>query len=275
MSLKVSGHPSNSENDPGDPASTTQSDAQTGAVAPKRRIRSFVLRMGRMTSGQERAFQDLWPRFGVEFQTATLNLDTCFGRSAPRMLEIGFGAGDALLSYAQMYSDWDCLGVEVHRPGVGHLLLEADARRLGNLRVICHDAMEVLAQQLSPASLDAVHIYFPDPWPKKRHHKRRLVQAPLIELLASVLKPGGVLRLATDWEHYAQQMRCLIDTHSSFENLGGAQGHVDRPEERPLTRFERRGHRLGHVVWDLAYRRKYSPLSDGDRAPNAARIHTQ
>lgn len=257
------------------PADPPEDDSSNEAGAPKRRIRSFVLRMGRMTSGQERAFKELWPRFGVEFQTAPLRWDECFGRDAPRMLEIGFGAGDALLSYAQMHPDWDCLGVEVHRPGVGHLLLEADARRLGNLRVICHDAMEVLARQLPPASLDAVHIYFPDPWPKKRHHKRRLVQAPLIELLASVLKPGGMLRLATDWEHYAQQMRCLIDMHYSFENLGGAQGQVDRPDERPLTRFERRGHRLGHGVWDLAYRRKYSPLSDGERAPNAARIHPQ
>ena len=225
---------------------------------PQRKIRSFVLRLGRMTAGQERAFRDLWPRFGLDFSPQSLALDACFGRVAPRVLEIGFGTGDALLAYARVHPDHDCVGIEVHRPGVGHLLLQADAQQLGNIRVICHDAVEVLAAQLPPASFAAIHIFFPDPWPKKRHHKRRLIQTPLVELLAQALQADGVLRLATDWEPYAQHMRSVLDFHPAFETLGGERGEVDRPEDRPLTRFERRGQRLGHRVWDLAYRRNYS-----------------
>jgi tRNA (guanine-N7-)-methyltransferase len=218
-----------------------------------RSIRSFVIRAGRMTDGQARALEDLWPLYGVDFRPEPLNLDAVFGRSAPRMLEIGFGAGEALLSFAQAHPEVDCLGIEVHRPGAGRLLLEARNAGLTNIHVSTHDAVEVLKQQLKPASLDRVHIFFPDPWHKKRHHKRRLIQAPFIDLMARVIKPGGSLHLATDWEHYAQQMLEVLNAHAAFDNTAGDAGFVPRSDDRPLTRFERRGHRLGHGVWDLSY----------------------
>jgi tRNA (guanine-N7-)-methyltransferase len=225
------------------------------ADARRRTVRSFVLRAGRATAGQQRALAELWPKYGVEFSAATLDLDALFGRSAPRMLEIGFGAGEALLEYAAAHPEVDCIGIEVHRPGVGHLLLGVEAANLRNLRVICHDAVEVLQQQLAPASITLAHIFFPDPWPKKRHHKRRLIQPPFVELLAKALAPGGTLRLATDWEPYAQHMREVIDASPTFANVAAASGFVARSAERTLTRFERRGQRLGHGVWDLEYRR--------------------
>jgi len=220
-----------------------------------RSIRSFVLRAGRATVAQQRALEELWPRFGVAERQA-LDLNAIYGRAAPRMLEIGFGAGEALLSFAQAHADIDCLGIEVHRPGVGHLLLGVEAAQLTNVRVMDRDAVEVLRDQLPPGSLSIVHIFFPDPWHKKRHHKRRLIQPAFVALLARVLASQGVLRLATDWEHYAQQMREVIDASQDFENVAGERGFVDRTELRPLTRFERRGHRLGHGTWDLEYRRK-------------------
>ena len=220
-----------------------------------RSVRSFVLRSGRATTGQQRALAELWPKYGVEFSPAALDLPTLFGRAAPRMLEIGFGAGEALLEFASAHPEIDCIGVEVHRPGVGRLLLGAEAATLSNLRVICHDAVEVLQHQLPPASIALVHIFFPDPWPKKRHHKRRLIQPAFVELLATVIAPGGTLRLATDWEPYAQHMREVIDASSAFANIAADAGFVARSAERTLTRFERRGQRLGHGVWDLEYRR--------------------
>ncbi len=220
-----------------------------------RSVRSFVLRAGRATAGQQRALTELWPKYGVEFSAATLDLQTLFGRAAPRMLEIGFGAGEALLEFAAAHPEVDCLGVEVHRPGVGRLLLGAEGASLSNLRVICHDAVEVLQNQLAPASIALVHIFFPDPWPKKRHHKRRLIQPPFVELLAKVIAPGGTLRLATDWEPYAQHMREVLDASPIFANVAADTGFVARSAERALTRFERRGQRLGHGVWDLEYRR--------------------
>jgi len=220
-----------------------------------RSVRSFVLRAGRATAGQQRALTQLWPKYGVEFSPAALDLPTLFGRAAPRMLEIGFGAGEALLEFASAHPEIDCIGVEVHRPGVGRLLLGAEAATLSNLRVICHDAVEVLQHQLPPASIALVHIFFPDPWPKKRHHKRRLIQPAFVELLATVIAPGGTLRLATDWEPYAQHMREVIDASSAFANIAADAGFVARSAERTLTRFERRGQRLGHGVWDLEYRR--------------------
>jgi tRNA (guanine-N7-)-methyltransferase len=220
-----------------------------------RSVRSFVLRQGRATAGQERALTQLWPKYGVEYSPARLDLQALFGRAAPRMLEIGFGAGEALLEFATAHPEMDCIGIEVHRPGVGRLLLGAEAATLRNLRLICHDAVEVLQHQLAPASIELAHIFFPDPWPKKRHHKRRLIQAPFVELLAQTIAPGGTLRLATDWEHYAQQMREVIDASSKFVNVAADAGFVARSAERALTRFERRGQRLGHGVWDLEYRR--------------------
>jgi tRNA (guanine-N7-)-methyltransferase len=220
-----------------------------------RGVRSFVLRQGRATAGQQRALAELWPKYGVEFSAATLDLHTLFGRDAPRMLEIGFGAGEALLEFATAHPEMDCIGIEVHRPGVGRLLLGAEAAALRNLRVICHDAVEVLQQQLAPASIALVHIFFPDPWPKKRHHKRRLIQPPFVKLLAQAIAPGGTLRLATDWEPYAQHMREVLDASAAFANVAADAGFVARPAERTLTRFEQRGQRLGHGVWDLEYRR--------------------
>jgi len=220
-----------------------------------RGVRSFVLRAGRATAGQQRALEQLWPKYGVEFSQSPLDLQALFGRAAPRMLEIGFGAGEALLEFASAHPEIDCIGIEVHRPGVGRLLLGAEAAMLRNLRVICHDAVEVLQHQLPPASVAVVHIFFPDPWPKKRHHKRRLIQPAFVELLAKVIAPGGTLRLATDWEPYAQHMRAVIDASPAFANSAADAGFVARAAERVLTRFERRGQRLGHSVWDLEYRR--------------------
>ena len=219
-----------------------------------RTIRSFVLRMGRATAAQQRALTELWPIYGIEFTGSTIDLDAAFGRNTPRMIEIGFGNGEALAEFAKANPEIDCLGIEVHRPGVGHLLLAAETAQLRNLRAICHDAVEVL-QNLPPASISFAHIFFPDPWPKKRHHKRRLIQPAFVELIARAMTPGGRLRLATDWEHYAMHMREVLDASSSFKNCAGQKGFVERPQMRPLTRFERRGHRLGHAVWDLEYER--------------------
>ena len=221
-----------------------------------RTVRSFVVRAGRATAGQQRALVELWPDYGVEYQARPLDLQQLFGRDAPRMIEIGFGAGEALLAFAQSHPQIDCLGLEVHRPGVGHLLLGARAAGLGNLRIVCHDAVEVLQHQIEPATISLVHIFFPDPWPKKRHHKRRLIQPAFASLLARVLERDGTLRLATDWEPYAQHMREVLDAAAEFRNAAGDAGYVSRSVERPLTKFERRGQRLGHAVWDLEYRRR-------------------
>ena len=222
----------------------------------RRPIRSFVMRAGRMTSGQERALEELWPRYGVDYSPSPLALDDLFGRRAPRTLEIGFGNGEHLAQLAAAYPQRDFFGIEVHRPGVGHLLMLAGASNVTNLRVSVHDAVEVLDRQIPPASLDEVLVLFPDPWHKKRHHKRRLIQPAFVELLASRLTAGGVLRLATDWEDYALQMlEVLRGAGALFSNLSPTGDWVARPEERAPTRFEKRGARLGHGVWDLAFRR--------------------
>lgn len=235
---------------------TEDQSPDSEATSPSRRsVRSFVIRGGRQTVAQQRAMDELWPHYGVEFSAQPADLAQMFGRQAPRMLEIGFGAGEALLAFTQAHPELDCIGVEVHKPGVGHLLLGAQTAGLKNLRVICHDAVEVLQQQLAPGSIQLIHIFFPDPWHKKRHHKRRLIQPEFVAVLAQVLAVGGTLRLATDWEHYALQMREVIDASPSFANDAAETGFVARSEERPLTRFERRGHRLGHGVWDLSYTR--------------------
>jgi tRNA (guanine-N7-)-methyltransferase len=213
------------------------------------------MRAGRMTSGQSRALEELWPRHGVEYAPAALDLAALFGRDAPRTLEIGFGNGEHLANLAAAHPERDYFGIEVHRPGVGHLLMLAEARALANLRVSTHDAVEVLREQIPAASIDEVLVLFPDPWHKKRHHKRRLIQPAFVELIASRLKPGGVFRLATDWEEYAQQMLEVLRGSASFRNLSASGDWMPRPEERAPTRFEKRGERLGHGVRDLAFRR--------------------
>lgn len=219
----------------------------------RRSIRSFVLRAGRMGSGQQRALEEFGPRFVLPFAPAALDLDGAFGRVAPKILEIGFGMGDSTASIAANHPENDYLGVEVHTPGVGALLKRIGAAGLSNLRIIQHDAVEVLDQMIAPGSLDGVHIYFPDPWHKKRHHKRRLIQAEFVGRLASKLKPGGYLHLATDWQDYAEQMLRLLQAEASLGNT--AEAYATRPEWRPLTKFEQRGLRLGHGVWDLVFRR--------------------
>ena len=222
-------------------------------IAHPRSIRSFVTRGGRITEAQQRALEVLWPRYGVEFEPHALELDTVFGRRAPRTVEIGFGNGENLATIAAAHPERDYLGIEVHRPGVGRLLLAVEEQRLANIRVICRDAVEVLERQIPQHSLDEVLILFPDPWPKKRHHKRRLVQAAFIELVTGRLKTGGVLRIATDWQPYAQDMLATLVADPGLRNLAADGNFVPRPAERLATRFEKRGERLGHEVWDLAF----------------------
>ncbi len=234
----------------------TDNDNDASSARSRKTIRSFVIRRGRSTAAQERALEQLWPRYGVPFSNQPLDFITLFERPAPTMIEIGFGAGEALFAFAQAHPEMNCVGIEVHPPGVGHLMLGLDAANATNVRIIMHDAVEVLEQQIAPASLALAHVFFPDPWPKKRHHKRRIIQPAFVSLLARALRPSGTLRLATDWEHYAMHMREVLDASPDFCNRAGEKGFVDRPNERPLTRFERRGHRLGHAVWDLEYERK-------------------
>jgi len=221
---------------------------------PRHAIRSYVLRTGRITRAQTRALEELLPRLGIPYSDAVLDLDAIFGRRAPRVLEIGFGNGDTLVELASRAPEMDFIGVEVHPPGIGHCLLAVEALGLTNVRVIAHDAVEVLQHQLPPASLDEVLIYFPDPWPKKRHHKRRIVQPEFVALVASRLQSGGHFRLATDWEPYAAWMLEVIGASPEFRNAASGGGCVDRPE-RGATRFERRGQRLGHSVFDFEFRR--------------------
>jgi tRNA (guanine-N7-)-methyltransferase len=221
-----------------------------------RPIRSFVLRAGRVTEAQERALGDLWPLYGVDFTGAPLNLDQIFGRSATRCLEIGFGTGEVLGSLAKAHPENDHLGIEVHRAGVGRLLLQARTENLRNLRIIRHDAVEVLTNGIADRSFDVILIFFPDPWHKKRHRKRRLIDGDFARILAAKLRRGGVLRLATDWEDYAEQMRTVCNACEDLVSESTDGGYVQRPDFRPPTRFERRGERLGHGVWDLAYLRR-------------------
>jgi tRNA (guanine-N7-)-methyltransferase len=224
----------------------------------QRRIRSFVLRAGRVTAAQERALAELWPAYGIDFSNGPIDLNVAFGHdfavsAAPRCLEIGFGAGEVIGALAEANSHIDYLGIEVHRSGVGRLLLHADQAKLKNLRVVCHDAVEVLKSAIHDESFDEILVFFPDPWHKKRHHKRRLIDTEFVALLADKMKRGGVLRLATDWHEYAEQMLGVCNAAPGLESLSVDGTYVARPGFRPATRFERRGARLGHGVWDLAY----------------------
>jgi len=222
---------------------------------PRRSVRSFVVRAGRMTVAQERAWTELWPRYGVETGAAPLDFAAVFGRDAPRTLEIGFGNGESLVALAAAHPERDHLGIEVHRPGVGHLMLRTEELGLTNVRAVCRDAVEVLQQCIPPGSLDEVLLYFPDPWPKKRHHKRRIVQPEFVALVASRLREGGVFRMATDWQPYSEHMLEVASGCAQLRNASVDGGFMPRPESRPVTRFERRGQRLGHGVWDLAFTR--------------------
>ena len=221
---------------------------------PLRRIRSFVRREGRITAGQQRALQEYWPRYGVEAD-APLDLTQLFGRDAPRTLEIGFGNGASLATMAAQQPQHDFIGIEVHRPGVGHLLQLVEEQGLGNVRVMREDAVQVLKHCFADDSLDRVLLFFPDPWHKKRHHKRRIVQPDFIELLARKIRHGGRLHMATDWEGYAEHMLQVMSGSTAFRNCAETGDFVARPEYRPVTKFEQRGQRLGHGVWDLVYER--------------------
>ena len=222
---------------------------------PHRRIRSFVRREGRLTTGQRRALEHLWPLYGIEGEDR-LDLDGVFGHQAPRTLEIGFGNGASLAQMAEDAPELDFLGIEVHRPGIGHLLQEVEARGLRNVRVMNRDAVEVLERQIPAASLDRVLLFFPDPWHKKKHHKRRILQPRFIDLLARALRPGGRFHMATDWQDYAEHMLAEMDQAGDFRNVAGPGQYAAKPTYRPTTKFERRGQRLGHGVWDLIYEKK-------------------
>ena len=224
---------------------------------PHRQVRSYVLREGRLTPGQQRAFDTLWPQWGLEYGLRELDLREVFGNDNPVYLEIGFGNGESLAEMARRHPDRNYLGVEVHGPGVGHLLLKLHEFGCTNLRVIRHDAVEVLDQMLGKASLQGVYLFFPDPWHKKRHHKRRILQPSFVNRLARVIRPGGVFHAATDWQDYAEHMMDLLSAEGlRFENQAGPGGYMPRPQDRPLTKFEQRGQRLGHGVWDLVFTRR-------------------
>ncbi|WP_025915990.1 tRNA (guanosine(46)-N7)-methyltransferase TrmB [Herminiimonas sp. CN] len=217
------------------------------------RIRSFVTRAGRLSVAQARAIAELGPQFCLPYVKAPLDLALAFGRSAPTILEIGFGMGETSARIAAGMPEKNFIGVEVHTPGVGSLLKLIDEQKLGNLRLIQHDAFEVLTNMIAPASLAGVHVFFPDPWHKARHNKRRLIQSPLVQLLASRIAPGGYLHCATDWQEYADQMLAVLAAEPALENT--AEGFAPRPDYRPVTKFENRGLKLGHGVWDLVFRK--------------------
>lgn len=228
-----------------------------GPAADKklRAIRSFVIRGGRMTLGQQRAYDELWPVYSLHLEDGEFDQQSVFGRIAPLTVEIGFGMGKSLAEMAQAAPEQDFIGIEVHRPGVGALLMEVQAMGLTNIRVYCHDAIEVLKQCFQPASIDTVQLFFPDPWHKKRHNKRRIVQLPFAETIRHHLKVGGVFHMATDWENYAEQMLEVMTAAPGYANCAGAGQYSLRPESRPMTKFEKRGERLGHGVWDLLFRK--------------------
>jgi tRNA (guanine-N7-)-methyltransferase len=218
----------------------------------QRRIRSFVLRAGRTTAAQERALTELWPAYGLDAEQPW-DLTSIFGRSVRRSVEIGFGSGEVIGHLAERNPDTDFLGIEVHKSGVGRLLLQAQKSNLKNLRVACADAVDVLRDRIADDTFDEVLVFFPDPWHKKRHHKRRLIDPTFVALLARKMRLGGVLRLATDWQAYAEQMLQVCNAEPSFDSQSAQREYVARPDFRAATRFERRGERLGHGVWDLAY----------------------
>ncbi len=240
-------------------AAMAPSAAPPGVAHPKT-VRSFVRRAGRTTTGQAKALQALGPRFVLPYAPTPLDADAAFGRRAPLILEIGFGMGEATAHIARLRPHDNFLCCEVHEPGVGALLKRIGEQDIANIRIVQHDAVEVLTHMLPEASLDGVHIFFPDPWHKKRHHKRRLIQPPFVALLASRLKPGGYVHCATDWQPYAEQMLEVLSAERRLANAStdpALGGYAQRPDYRPLTKFEQRGLRLGHGVWDLVFTRRH------------------
>lgn len=224
---------------------------------PHRPIRSYVLREGRMTKGQQRAMEELWPVYGLSLaQGAPIDFDMVFGRQAPLTLEIGFGDGGALLEMAIRHPERDFVGIEVHRPGVGSLMLRLEQEALTNVRLFCEDGVGVLRKGFAKDALDRVQLFFPDPWHKKRHHKRRILNAAFIDLIVGRLKDGGVFHFATDWQPYAEEALSRLEQCNDLENIAGQQHYSPRPASRPETKFERRGQRLGHGVWDILMRKQ-------------------
>lgn len=236
-------------------ASAAQDTVDASAELHRRTVRSYVIRGGRLTSSQQQALETLWPVYGVSDVRAPFDAQQHFGRAAPLVLEIGFGMGDSLLEMARCNPDKDFIGIEVHRPGVGRLLHEIQAQGLGNLRVYCHDAKEILRDCIADGALSCVQIFFPDPWHKKKHNKRRLVQAEFMELIRRKLAIGGKVHMATDWEPYAQHMMEVMGALPDYRNAAGV-SQFSTATERPLTKFEKRGQRLGHVVNDLVFVRE-------------------
>jgi tRNA (guanine-N7-)-methyltransferase len=243
---------------------------------PQRHIRSFVLRQGRVSRAQRRAYDEVLPRIGVPYAPAPLELAAAFGRTAPTVLEIGFGMGETTAAIAQARPDLNFLGVEVFGAGIGALAKRIDEQRLANIRIVQHDAVDVVRDMLAPGSLAGVHVFFPDPWPKARHHKRRLIQPAFVSLLASRIAAGGTLHCATDWEHYAQQMLDVLGAEPTLRNLHA--GYAPEPRnplcERPTTKFHARGQRLGHGVWDLVFERIALPAGRVTERQHTARART-
>ena len=217
------------------------------------RIKSFVLRQGRLSTAQQKAIDNNWPKFGLEVQDQLLDFEALFGRDAPTIIEIGFGMGKSLAEMAEANPQQNYIGIEVHRPGVGALLKLVEEKGLTNVRVYNHDAIEVLEKCIPEDSLSGVYLFFPDPWHKKRHHKRRIVQPEFAAKIAKHLKPGGQFHMATDWENYAEHMMEVMSAAPNYRNISGENEYTPRPDYRPLTKFEARGHRLGHGVWDLIF----------------------
>lgn len=220
---------------------------------PLRQVKSFVLRQGRMTEGQKRSFDEAWPFYGLQSKDGLLNYQAEFGRNSDIVFEIGFGMGASLIEMAKNQPETDFIGVEVHRPGVGRILSDAVEQDVKNLRVYSEDAIDVLNLAIADNSLSKVQVFFPDPWHKKKHHKRRIVQPDFVQLVRKKLKAGGVLHLATDWQHYAEHMLEVMEAAEGFANCHEAGGYAPRPDFRPETKFEKRGERLGHGVWDLLF----------------------
>ena len=225
----------------------------TPASRRRRSVQSFVRRAGRMTASQKRALDRLWPDYGIAFANEALDLAAIFGRDAPRVFEIGFGNGDSLVEFASTMPKFDFIGVEVHKPGVGHCLIRAREAGISNLRLIIHDAVEVLEHQIPKASINRINLYFPDPWPKKRHHKRRIIKPGFLAHCARALVPGGSLHIATDWENYAEHIDETLSSSTEFNLVERREHAGDEPLDRPQTKFERRGLRHGHRIWDWRY----------------------